>query len=117
MLISLANSIVWDGLAVISMIGSFLYYCWQQQWLGRDNRMTTLERDADNNWTIHSHHGDTVATLKLKNCVESSFLIILVFRSTLSWRTYSLTVMADAVDAELYRKLRLFCRDPKTFQQ
>ena len=116
-LLSLALPHIWDGTVIVSMIGSFIYYCRQQQWLRSKNSLSQLERYADNNWAVHYQNGKTVSALELNGCVECSFLIILTFRRELSWRSYSVIVMADAVETEAFRQLRLFCRSPKTFPE
>lgn len=115
--VSLLNSIGLSLLAIAGVLASFIFYCQRYQWIKSDNSITKVEYDDKNRWQIYYYGGSVKQKLALKHCVVTSQLILLTFSADLFWRARSVTIMADAVDADLFRQLRVRLRDIKTFQQ
>lgn len=83
----------------------------------KTNAISKIERDADNNnWHCHYRNENVQESLRLTSSVVTPIFVILYFKDNTIWQR-STIVMADAVDAELFRQLRVFCRDPKAFQK
>lgn len=76
-----------------------------------------IERAVDGGWIVHYCDGHKSEVLQLKGSYVSALVVILHFRSTRFFSSKSVVVMFDAVDQELFRQLRVYCRDPKTFQK
>ena len=109
-LLSLIEISWWSLLVFVLLVFSYRYF-YQQT-----NAMSTIERDADSNWQCHYRNGNTLEKLRLTNSVVTPIFVILYFKGNTIWQR-STIIMADAVDAELFRQLRVYCRDPKTFQK
>ena len=120
MLVALLNLLavsLWSVLVTLMITLSFVYYCRQNQWLKSKSLMFKIERGADELW--HLQYGDDKqnSKLTLTGSVVTPQVTILYFNGKQFWQRYAITIVADAVDAELFRQLRVYCRDPKTFQQ
>ncbi|NQY26615.1 MAG: hypothetical protein HRT92_05495 [Piscirickettsiaceae bacterium] len=105
-LLSLVAFSWWSLLIIVIMVLSFSYFYKQTQCLIK------LQRDADNNWCCHYKNGRLQEKLRLTNSIVNVTFVMLYFEGRAS-----AIIMADAVDAELFRQLRVYCRDPKTFQK
>ena len=102
-------------LALILVV-SFICYCQQYQWLKSNRSVRKLQRDAEDKWYLVFQGGEMSSPLQLKNCVVTPFVVILSFHTNYFWQSKTITLLFDAVDAELFRQLRVYCRNPKTFQ-
>lgn len=115
MLVTLLNLFAiswWSFTAILVIAISFIYFYKQSQ------QLIKIERDAGDGWHGHYRDGSSRSLLGLSSSVVIPQLVILYFSGRRFWqRSYAITILADAVDAELFRQLRLYCRDPKTFQQ
>ena len=109
-LLSLIEISWWSLLAFVLTVLNYRYF-YQQT-----NAISKIERDADNNWYCHYRNGKVLESLRLTNSVVTPIFVILYFKGNSIWQR-STIIMADAVDAELFRQLRVNCRDPKTFQK
>jgi len=109
---------MWLSLIAVATISiSFIYYCKQYQWLKKGRAITKIERNAKQQWTLFYSDNSSQGHLALNHCVATSKLVILYFSGASSRRIKSVTILEDAVDADLFRALRVYCRDPKTFLQ
>jgi|AZIC01.1.fsa_nt_gi toxin CptA len=97
------------------LLFSFVYYCYQHQWLKSEQAIIGLERDEKLQWMCVFKSGKRSQFLQLKSCFVSSALVMLTFRSQQAGRGKTVTLLADATDPELLRQLRVYCRNPKTF--
>lgn len=102
-------------LSVLILAVSLVYYCQQYQWLASKKAIFRVERDTYNEWTLHHQDNTQTAHLTLKSSVVTQPFIMLNFIGQSMWKSYSITIMSDAVDGESLRQLRVYCRDPKTF--
>lgn len=116
MVILLPN--IWSSFIAVAIIStSFIYYCGRYQWLKNGRAITKIERNAKQQWTLFYSDNTSQGKQVLKHCVVTSKLIILYFSKSSHWRDTSITILEDAVDVELFRQLRVYLRDPKTFLQ
>lgn len=76
-----------------------------------------IERTIEDGWAIHYGDDHKSEVLQLTGSYVSALVVILHFRRTSFFPSKSVVVMFDAVDQELFRQLRVYCRDPKTFQK
>mgnify|MGYP006981143692 CR=1 FL=1 len=108
----------WSLVATVLFIGtSFIYYCRQQLWVDNASAIIRLERDSEQRWYLLSKGEQEMPPLKLVNCVVIPSLVMLTFHDESFWRNKTVTLVNDAVDDELFRQLRVYCRNPKTFQE
>ncbi len=109
-LLSLLGASWWSCITFVLLSVSFAYYYWQSC------LTVTVMRDSDGNW--YRHQSGAVQPLPaLRGSVVIPQLVILYFAGDGFWRhTYSMTIVADSVPAELFRQLRLYCRNTKHFQ-
>ncbi len=120
MLVTLISllALSWWSLVVTILVGmSFIHYCQRQQWLKSTKSIIKIERMANKQWSLLFWDNSQSSGLILTKSFVTSQLVILYFKGPTWWSTHSVTIMTDAVDAELLRQLRVYCRDPKTFQQ
>lgn len=108
--------IVW--LIIVLLIGlalSLLFQLKQHGWLKGRRAVREIVHDEQGLWTIYFSAKDSIAELELKSSFVTPFLTLIRLGDSRFWRTTTVVVVADAVDAEQYRKLRVLLRDPKTF--
>ncbi|MFW5450790.1 MAG: protein YgfX [Methylophagaceae bacterium] len=120
MLVTLISllALSWWSLVVTILLGvSFIYCCQQQQWLKSTKSIIKIERTINQQWSLLFLDNSQSSDLMLIKSLVTPQLVILYFKGSTWWNTRSVTIIADAVDAELFRQLRVYCRDPKTFQQ
>ena len=110
-LLSLFANSWWALLIIVFMVLSFVYF------YGQTQSIIKLERDADNRWYCYYQNNKLRSALRLTSSIVTSPLVMLYFNGNNYWQRYSVIIMVDAVDAELFRQLRVYCRDPKTFQK
>ena len=112
----LAN--IWlSFIAVILISTSFIYYCQSYQWLKSNRSIVKVGRDTRGRWTLFYADNTLQQKLNLTHCVVTSKGVMLYFSGTVFWNAPSITILADAIDAELFRQLRVYLRAPKTFLQ
>jgi hypothetical protein len=114
-LLSLLELSVVALLTTIILLASFIYYCRQHQWLGSDAAVVGLERDAKQHWYLESKNGKRTSALQLRSCFVTPSLLILNFKGDSIWPYKTVTLFVDALETEKFRKLRVYCRHPKTF--
>ena len=110
-LLSLLANSWWALLTIVFMVLSFVYF------YGQTQSLIKLERDVDNGWYCYYQNNKLRSALRLTSSIVTSSLVMLYFNGNNYWQRYSVIIMVDAVDAELFRQLRVYCRDPKTFQK
>lgn len=116
-LVSLLESVWLLLFATMIIVTSFIFYCQRYHCLKSGRVITRIERDNKGAWQLF-YSGDTIEQeLYLKHCMVTPKLVILNFLGTRPWNGKSVTIVADAVDAESFRQLRVHLRNPKTFQQ
>lgn len=106
-----------SAIAGIILLASFIYYCRRHQWINNHRAIIKVERDAKQQWKLFYSDKLSQEKLVLKHCVVTSTLVILYFLGASRWKATSVTILADAVDVEQFRQLRVYCRDPKVFLQ
>jgi len=114
--ISLLGTSIWSALILVLMVCSFIYYCKKNQWLKSNKAIRRIERDSDGKWRLFYQATTHAKPLTLSNCVVTQQCIILYFNRNRFCKE-TITIMSDSVDVECLRQLRVYCRDPKTFQQ
>lgn len=110
-LLSLMAISWWSLLIIVTTLLSYTYFYKKTQLL------INIERDADDNWSCHYQNGFAREKLRLTSSIVNPIFVMLNFKGNGIWRRPSVIIMADAVDIELFRQLRVFCRDPKTFHK
>lgn len=120
-LMSLLADIGPSLIAIVIISASFIFYCQRYQWIKHGRSIIKVVCDDKNDWQIYYSDGNVNQKLALKHGVVTAQLIILRFSAISFWHSKSVTIMADAVDADLFRALRVHLRRPsrdiKTFQQ
>lgn len=114
-LLSLLELSVFAPLTMITLSASFIYYCRQHQWLESDATIVSLERDAKQKWYLESKNGKRTQALHFYSCYITPSLLILNFKGDSFWSYKTVVLVVDALEAEKFRKLRVYCRHPKTF--
>ncbi len=117
MIIALSSSVWLSALAIILLSASFIYYCCCYQWLKYHRAINEIGRDMKGRWNLFYSDKSSQEKRVLKHCVVTSKLIILYFSGSSYWNTKSVFILEGAVDAELFRQLRVYCRDPNIFLQ
>ncbi|MDF1589367.1 MAG: hypothetical protein P1P93_09495 [Gammaproteobacteria bacterium] len=105
-------------IAIVVLMGcSFIYYLRRYYFLTDATSLSKLSRDSDNNWFITYSTNSVSEPLMLASSYVSQYCVILYFKGAGFWSEKVAFIMSDAVDSELFRQLRVYCRDPKTFQK
>lgn len=104
-------------LAVIFLSTSFIYYCQCYQWLESHRAVIKIQRDNERRWMLFYSGNAVPEKFNLKHCVVTPKCVILYFSGGSFWDAPSITILVDASDSELFRQLRVYLRDPKTFLQ
>ena len=108
---------VWAITISLMVIVSFIHYCRLYQWSNSERNIINLDRNKGNKWTMFHYNGEQLSELVLTDSVVTQYFILLNFRVPARWRRSAVIIMNDAVDEEQFRQLRVYCREPKTFQQ
>ena len=112
LLMLFAGSWGWSCLAILIILLSFIYFYRQSR------SLLGIARDSNDNWYGHYQGGTVKPLATLQSSIVTPRLVILYFAGDKFWRrSYAVTILADMADADLFRKLRLYCRDVKTFQR
>jgi len=115
--LSLVSNIGLTLVAVVAISASFIFYCGQYQWLNNGRAIIEIGHDDKAKWRLVYSDGSSKDELELKHCVVTPQLVIVNFCGTRFWNAKSVTIVADSVDRELLRQLRVYLRNPKTSQQ
>ena len=116
-LLSLLGLSLWSLVAMVIFIVSFIYCAKQHQWLKAKRSLVSVEHLADGQWTLHYLDAMPKTGLILASSFVTPQLVMLYFKGDRFWQRDAVTIVADAVDAELFRQLRVHLKAPKTFQQ
>lgn len=116
-LLSLLTITWWSLFATIILLTSFIYYAQRYQWLKAKRSLIGVEYHEDNGWSLHYSDESTKYGLNLVSSFVTPQLVMLYFNHRFFWQGDVVTIIDDAVDAELFRQLRVYLRSPKTFQQ
>ena len=116
-MVSLSTGFWWSIVACVLIGLSLRHYCQRHQWLQSTQSTVKIERMASGQWSLRYRDNRQSLGLTLVKSFVSPQIVILYFKGSKWWAHSSVTIVADAVDAELFRQLRVYCRDPKTFQQ
>lgn len=117
MILSVLGISFWALFALVALVFSLMCYCRQYQWLHSQHSIIKLERDAGGLWNIVYSGNKEKQKLVLNNSVVMPQLVMMYFKAPTLWQRSAVTIMADAVDANSFRQLRIYLRAPKTFQQ
>lgn len=115
-LFSLPIGLGFTLLSVACLLLSFIATCQQYQSGSSSSRDRCIERDESDLWSISFANDNKQVALKLESSFVSTKLVIMRLKSANHWRRISIVIVSDAVDTNLFRQLRVFLRDPKTFQ-
>jgi len=113
--ISLQLESEWYFLLIAILLLSFISCCRREQWTINTSPKNQIERDESGLWHLGDMKGRKLPNLALKNSFVTINLVILYLSSGHSWRQSVVVIFADAVDKDLFRQLRVYLRDPKTF--
>lgn len=102
----------WAVVAVTIVVVSFIY-CTHHY---IRHRAIKLERNERGLWQCVFQTKPTCSKLRLISSVVTNQFVLLNFKTPKA-KSINVIIMADAVDTELLRQLRLHCRNTKTFQQ
>jgi len=116
-LLSLLGMSWWSLFAIMTLIASFVYYTQQHQWLKAKKSLVSVEYSDDKGWALNYSDESQKSGLSLASSFVTPQLVMLYFKGSYFWQRRSVTLLADAVDAQLFRQLRVYLRSPKTFQQ
>jgi membrane-bound toxin of toxin-antitoxin system len=116
-MLSLLRISWWSLLVFIMIMLSGVYYCHQNQWFKSCKALNKIERDASDKWVMSYQDGKQHSELMLTRSFVTPHLVILYFNKSRIWQRYAVTIVFDAVDKELFRQLRVYLLDPKTFHQ
>ena len=116
-LLSLAIPLAWLLLGLVVLLVSFIRSCYQHQWLKSSIAVNYIKRDESGLWRLGYLNGKTQTALKLEHSFVSVNLVIIYLKSEVRWRCLPVIILSDAVDKDLFRQLRVYLRDPKTFLQ
>ena len=102
----------------ILCLASLWFYYHQYTLQTSRYKLVKVERDNTGLWHLSYGDGAQHLSLNLKRCIVISSLVILYFEGQQFWQcSASAWITGDSADEELFRQLRVYCRDPKTFQQ
>jgi len=116
-LLSLLTHYYWLIIPITLIILSFIFYLRQYQYLSSKSAITKIARDTQQKWLLYCSAGVRYSDVQLVSSVVTNQVVILRFKGQRFWQTYSVVIVADAVDSKLFHQLRVYCRAPKTFQQ
>jgi hypothetical protein len=116
-LLSLTVPLMWSILGLVAMLLSFIHSCRRHQWLKSSIAVNYIKRDESGLWQLNYLNGKTQSALKLEHSFVSVNLVIIYLKGEAHWRSLSVVILSDAVDKSLFRELRVYLRDPKTFLQ
>jgi hypothetical protein len=105
-----------SGFCLLVLFSFSFYYRTHYLEMGR-HKVAKLIRLGDERWIVHYGNGRIAERRVLQKSVVIPQIVILYFKATPFWKTHTVCVTADQVDPELFRQLRVYCRDPKTFQR
>lgn len=114
-MLSLLGVSWWSLLVFIMIMLSGLYYGQQYQWLNNQKALDTIERDASEKWYLSYQNGKQSSGLTLVSSFVTPQFVIMYFDNSAVWQRRTVTIVHDAVDKELFRQLRVYLRDSKTF--
>jgi hypothetical protein len=120
MLVTLLSLLVvswWTLFASAILLTSFIYYIRQHQWLKTQKSVVSINYQADKGWSLHYSDWSVKSGLSLMSSFVTPQLVILYFNHQYFWQRDVVTIMDDAVDAQLFRQLRVYLKSPKTFQK
>lgn len=120
MLVTILSLVVvswWSLFASAILLTSFIYYAKQHQWLKAKKSVVSIDYHVDKGWSLHYTDMSAKSGLSLMSSFVTPQLVILYFNRHYFWQRDVITIMDDAVDAELFRQLRVYLRSPKTFQK
>lgn len=107
-----------EMIAIVVLIGcSLIYYLRRYYFLTDATSLSKLSRDSNTNWVITYSSNNASEPLMLASSYVSQYCVILYFKGAGFWSEKAVFIMSDAVDGELFRQLRVYCRDPTTFQK
>lgn len=103
------------GVCLISI--SFVYYCHRFQWFTYAKAITRIERNKDERWVLFLADGKRFSRQTLQSSYVISHLLIMNFVGMKWWQRQNVVLCVDAVDRELFRQLRIFARNAKSYPQ
>ncbi len=104
-------------IATTVLIVNFIFYAQKFQWLKAKKSLVNVEYNDHIGWLLTYSDESQKTGLSLKGSFVTPQLVILYFNRRHFWQSDVATIVDDAVDAELFRQLRVYLRSPKTFQQ
>ena len=112
---SLPIGIGWLVLGAGALVLSFVCISRRHQWLRSSPVNTQISRDESGLWQLDAANGNKPSALTIDASFVTANVVIIYMKNDSHWRRLSITILADAVDKELFRQLRVYLRDPKVF--
>lgn len=92
------------------LIMSFIYYLRQEALLTSDAAITVFTLTAEQKCIITTHSGTIINGSLLANSFVSPYLTLILIQPQGKWRTHSIVLLPDSLDAESFRRLRVRLR-------
>lgn len=98
------------------LVISFIFYYRRHYLATGQDHVIELMRLKEASWTIRYGNGHCMTGLLLVQSVVMPKLIILTFKTSALKTARSVCIASDQASHSALHQLRLYCRDPKTFQ-
>ncbi len=110
-LVALAGMPLWlESIALAALVANLVFDVRQSALLRAPDALVALEITSDNQFSIQKRRGEWIACEVLGSTYVASFLTILNLKATDSGRTTRAVILPDSLDAEDFRKLRVWLR-------
>ena len=102
---------------LISMAMSLIFHMRKYGWLLGGSTVKMISCDEYSFWTVNYSDEDLMPELQLKSSFVTPLLTLIRLNGEGFLLNTTIVIIADAVDTEQFRQLRVMLRDPKTFQK
>ncbi len=110
-MVVLAGMALWlEVIAIAALMASLIFNVWQSALLRTPDAVTGLEITSDDKFSIQTRRGRWIECEVLGSTYVTSFLTILNLKRMDSGRTTHAVILPDSLDAEDFRKLRVWLR-------
>ena len=112
---SLQITLIWCVLGSAMLILSFIVSCCKYQWLRNAEAINQIERAENGLWQLVYSSGKKQPALKLESGFVTNKVVIIYLKNRSRYCHFSIVILSDAVDEEMFRQLRVYLRDPNVF--
>lgn len=111
-IVLLLNGLPWPGrlFLLCLVLLSSLYYGYTHFHAANPQAIKRLTWRADGDWVLETVSGERRDAQLLPNAYVHPWLVVLAFRATDSGQVMRLSLFRDAVDSEVFRRLRVRLR-------